>query len=145
MMSRIPFETYMRSAAMQMLLDYAAMANVKLQKYPGRPRSVNPPCAYVERIRETIVFDGMRQRVVQVDIRILWGLFDSAEAVAQRDAFVDGFVDWAKTRFHQAGANTLIAAVSVEDIPSFVNDWVPPEQQRNYYATRIRLEGYAEG
>ena len=69
------------------------------------------------------------------------GLFDSGEAAIQRDAFVDGFIDWAMDNFHGAGAATAIWANSVEDLPDFVNDWMPPAEQKTYYATRITLEG----
>ena len=33
--------------------------------------------------------------------------------------------------------------VSTEDIPAFVPDWLPPEQQRTYYGTQINVEGFA--
>jgi hypothetical protein len=46
--------------------------------------------------------------------------------------------------FHEAGANTLLALTEVEDVPVYVPDWLPPDRQRTYYATRIVLEGYAE-
>ena len=70
------------------------------------------------------------------------GDFDSAVAVAQRDAFVDGFVLWVKEHIHEAGGNTLINVASIEDEPTYVPDWLPPEYQRTYYGTRITLEGY---
>ena len=74
---------------------------------------------------------------------VLDGLFDSADAVVQRDDFVDGFLDWCADRFHAAGANTLIGAISLEDDPEYTPTWQPPEVQRTYYATRISLEGLA--
>jgi hypothetical protein len=74
----------------------------------------------------------------------LHGLFDSKDAAEAVDDFVDGFLAWVKPRFHAAGANTLIALTEVEDLPTYVPDWLPPERQRTYYGTRIGLEGYAE-
>ncbi len=85
----------------------------------------------------------MRQRTPTADVLVVHGLFDSKDAADQRDAFIDGFLDWTLTRYHAAGANTLIAGVEVEDIPAFVPDWQPPAEQRTYYATRIAMEGYS--
>lgn len=144
-MSRYALETAVRAAAIDMLTDYASSASVKLQIYRARPRSVNPPCAFIEGLRETVTFDAMQERRVQVDITVLHGLFDSGEAVDQRDAFVDGFIDWATDNFHEAGTNTGIEPRSIEDEPNYIPDWLPPEQQRSYYATTLTLEGFAAG
>ncbi len=144
--TRIPFETYMRAAAMQMLLDYAQDMNLSLQKYPGRPASLYPPTAYVERIRETIDWDGaFRKRHVFVDVRVIWGLFDSKVAVDQRDAFVDGFVEWVTDHPHAAFATTVIEPRTVEDDPEFVADWLKLEDQGPYFSSTITLEGFAGG
>jgi hypothetical protein len=83
------------------------------------------------------------QHTPGVEIVVLHGTFDSGDAVDQRDRFVDAFVDWVRTRFHAAGANTLLRVTSLEDDPTYVPDWLPPEQQRTYYGTRISLEGAA--
>jgi hypothetical protein len=56
---------------------------------------------------------------------------------------VDGFIDWVLARYHAAGANTLIAVTDVDDIPDYVPEWIAPEKQRTYYASRISLEGLA--
>jgi hypothetical protein len=75
---------------------------------------------------------------------MVWGLFDSKEATAQRDAWVDAFHAWVRARVHEAGANTLIGPRSVNDIPVFNPDWGSEAQrQTTYYATRIILEGFA--
>lgn len=143
----IPFQTAMRAAAVQMLTDYAFAANIKLQVYPGRPRTLYPPTAFVDRLLETLITTGptMRQRSPRVIVTVVHGLFDSKDAVEQRDAFMDGFLDWVLFDYHAAGATTLIDAIATEDIPNFVPDWVPPEQQLSYYATEITLGGYAGG
>ena len=137
----------MRAAAVTLLKAYATAQSVKLQVYAGRPRSVNPPCAFVDRMTGTFVSIGisLRQTTPTAEVLVLHGLFDSKDAAEQGDAFVDGFLDWVATQFHAAGANRLIASVRVEDEPDFVTDWMPPEQQRTYYATRITLEGFASG
>lgn len=147
-MTYIPFSTSCRDAAVELLKDYATSASVKLQTYRARPASVNPPCAFVDRISENIVYPaalGLRQRNLSVHVVILWGLFDSGTAVDQRDLFVDGFLDWVTARTDAADPNATIAVSDVEDDPSFVNDWMKPETQRTYYATRFTLEGFVGG
>jgi hypothetical protein len=133
-----------RAAAVAFLNDYAASASVKLQVYPGRPRTLNPPSGFVDAIRETYssFTESHYQGTPQVDVVVVFGLFDSKDAVEQKDAFVDGFVAWAYANPHESGANTLIQVASTEDIPAFVNDWVPPPEQRTYFATSITLEGF---
>ena len=72
------------------------------------------------------------------------GSFDSGDAVDQADAFSDGFAAWVDANVHAIGPNTTIGAVSIEDDPTYIPDWVPIEEQLSYYATRITLEGFAE-
>lgn len=133
-----------REAAVTFFADYAGFMDIKLQTYPGRPRTIYPPTAFVDKIIETYTpFAGdLFQRVPLVECIILHGLFDSQDAVDQKDAFVDGLLQWVVGRAHQAGANTLIRVSLAEDIPDFVSDWLPPDQQRTYFATRITLEGF---
>jgi len=143
----VGFRADVRAAAVTLLTDYKADANIALQIYPGRPRNIAPPTAFVDNIRETRVFTGptLVQRTPTVEVIVLHGLFDSKDAVEQGDAFVDGFLAWVDDRYHAAGASTLVGVVSTEDVPNFVPDWLPPEQQRTYYATQIDLEGFATG
>lgn len=142
----IPFQTQMRAAAVALLDAYKADATVKLQVYPGRPRSLFPPTGFVDRIFERIVMTGpqMRQRFPSVVVTLVWGLFDSEEAVNQRDAFIDGFLDWVTSHYHAAGATTLIAPTLTEDLPGWQPSWLP-DDQRFYFATELTLEGYAGG
>jgi len=137
-----------RAAAVTLLTDYAADAGTNLQCYPGRPRSIFPPTAFVDSIRETISYVGitLRQRAPEAEVIVLHGRFDTLDTAQQRDAFVDGFLDWINARYHAAGANTLIAAVSVDDIPGYVPDWplATEEMRQSYYGTRITLGGFAE-
>jgi hypothetical protein len=143
-MARIPFQAAMRAAAVAFVTDYAQSASVRLQVYPGRPASLAPPTAFVDGIHEVITYTGLLvSRVPTAEVIVLFGLFDSAEAVAQKDAFADGLIDWALDRYHQAGANTLISVNEVEDLPTYVNDWMAPARQDTYYAMRISLEGLA--
>jgi len=134
-----------RAAAVQFLSDYATFANIALQVYPGRPRTLRPPTAFVDGINETFTpLAGLLvQRVPIVRVIVIHGLFDSKDAVTQKDEFVDGLVDWIVTGVHAAGANTLIRVSETQDLPDYVPEWLPPEQQRTYYATEISLEGFA--
>ena len=37
--------------------------------------------------------------------------------------------------------NTLLGVTDTDDLPNYVPEWLPPERQLVYYATRITLEG----
>jgi len=138
-------QTAYRAAALALLDDYASSVSLDLTTYPGRPASIHPPHAFVDRmgaVIDPVGPDSNYQHEPSCEVVILHGDFDSAVAVAQRDAFVDGFVLWVKEHIHEAGSNTLINVASIEDEPTYVPDWLPPEYQRTYYGTRITLEGY---
>ena len=140
------FQVAMRAAAVSLLTTYATDAGVKLQVYPARPRSIYPPTAFVDGIRESIDHKtNLTQRVPKAEVIVIHGIYDSMEAADQKDAFVDGFIDWCETRYHTAGANTMLGLEETEDLPNYVPEWMPPEQQLVYYATRITLEGLALG
>jgi hypothetical protein len=145
--TRLQFQTAMRAASVQLLTEFAQDAGIRLQVYPGRPASVNPPTAFVDRIRERLVYYGpeSRQRTPQADVVVIHGVYDSKEAVDQKDAFVDAFLDWTLERYHAAGSNTLVAVVATEDDPNYVPDWLPAKDGRQpmYYATLVQLEGLA--
>jgi hypothetical protein len=142
----IAFQTAMRAACVTLLTNYASSASLKLQVYPGRPRTLYPPTGFVDALSETINLDGprMRQRFVRATITVVHGLFDTAEAAAQRDAFVDGFADWVLDNPAAAGAATLIGdSIGLDDLPSYVPEWILDAP--TYYATNIVLSGYAGG
>lgn len=140
------FRADMRAAAVTLLEAYASAQSIKLQVYSGRPRTIAPPTAFVDRISEGLTYPGvtLHQRTPTVSVVVLHGLFDSKDTVEQGDAFVDGFLEYVATQYHAAGANTLIAGVSTDDDPNYVPDWLPPERQLSYYATTISLEGFAQ-
>ena len=140
-MPRYAMQTAMRAAAVDFMEDYGASASLKLQVYPARPRSIFPPTMFVDDLSETTTYDGLLQRHPTADLIVVFGIFDSLEAANQRDAFVDGFWDWVADNFHGAGSNTGIWVAAVEDIPDYVPDWMPPAEQKTYYASRITLEG----
>lgn len=143
--SRLQKQT--RDAAVSLLKGYAAASGVKLQVYRARPASIHAPTAFVDRMTETIesFTVTLNQRTVRAEVILVHGLFDSGEAVDQKDDFVDEFLDYVTDRYHEAGANTDIRVTSIEDLPDWVNDWFPPSEQRTWYATRITLEGFAGG
>ncbi len=145
--TRIPFRTQTRQAAVTLLETFAADVGLKLQVYPGRPRSINAPTAFIDSIRETYQYSNVTWRLRQptLDIIILWGLFDSKEAVDQADQFADAFLDWVTDRYHAAGPNTIVGITEIVDDPTYVPDWLPPAEQRTYFATRVSLEGLAGG
>ncbi len=144
----------LRAAAVELLEDYAQSASLKLQVYRARPRSIHPPTAFVDTIREARVYHGIQlvQTTPQADVIVVHGprlpgggSFDSGDATDQADAFADGFSAYVDSQVHAIGSNTTIGAVSIEDDPTYIPDWVPIEEQLSYYATRITLEGFAEG
>jgi hypothetical protein len=139
------FSADVRAACVTLLGSYRTSANLKLQIYAARPASVNPPTAFVDKIRESIAYIGpvSIQRTPQADVLVVHGTFDSADSADQRDAFVDGFLAYVTGQVHAAGTNTTIGIVEIEDEPTFIPDWLRPELQKTYYATRITLEGFA--
>ena len=130
----------LRAAAVKLLNDYAANAHITLNVYPGRPRTITTPHAFVDSMSERITYDGLRQRYPTATIIVVWGLFDSAEAVRQRDAFADGFLDWFTALPHAASSNSVAGVVGIDDLPAYNPDWV--QERLTYYATSITVEGY---
>jgi len=130
-----------------MLQAFKAEASLRLQIYPGRPATLVPPSIWQDVRRDTINFLGSRDtnfmdHVMTVELVALHGLFDSAEAVTQRDAFVDAFASY--VRQHRdtglAGPNSVLRAMRLTDIPNFTPDWVPERDRTTYYATLITME-----
>lgn len=137
-----------RDASVDLLRAYASSAGVKLQTYPGRPNSLVPPSAFVDRMTEQITHTvSIRQRICRAEVLVIHGVFDTKEAVTQRDDFVDGFMEWCEENLDAAGANTTLELVAVDDEPAWSPDWRPANVTNGpnpiYYATRITLEGFA--
>ena len=125
--------------------DCAANASVRLQVYPGRPRSVAPPTGFVDSMGNTYSptpgASHLYTHTPTVELVFVWGTFDSKEAVDQRDAWVDAFHDWIRERRDAVSGASLIGPTELSDIPVFVPDWLPESEQRTYFATRLVLEG----
>ena len=145
MMTRIAFHTRLRDAIVTLLTSYGTSAGINLQVYPGRPMSIFPPTAFVDRIDETINYTAaLRQRHPVAQVVAIWGLFDSKEAADQRDAFVDAWLDSVTDDPDAANAATLIELNNISDEPVFVPDWGSDIQKNTvYYATRFFVEGLA--
>lgn len=140
------FQADCRAAVVTFLTDYAASNGVKLQIYRGRPRTLVPPSGFVDGITEDIDHTTLlTQRNPVVSAIVVFGTYDSGDTVDQKDAFADGLIEWAETRFHQAGANTMIGSARAEDLPEFIPTWLPPEQQKVYYGVRFEFGGFRRG
>jgi len=129
------------------LQAFKADSGLKLQIYPGRPASLHPPSIWQDERRDSVEFSGVHdfqamQHTLEVDLVALHGIFDSGEAVAQRNAFVDAFVSWLRSHREDglAGANSVLERLSLRDNANYVPDWVPEAQQVPYYATTFTLE-----
>jgi hypothetical protein len=135
-----------RAATVTMLNECATNASVALQVYRGRPASLHPPTAFIDSMADDLTaYPGsstLYQHAPLVEVVMVWGLFDSGEAVDQRDAWVDAFHEWVRARPHEAGARSLLGPRSLSDIPNYIPDWLPEAQQLSYFATRIVLEGF---
>ena len=144
-MARIAFQTKLREACVSLLNTHAAAANIKLRVYPGRPMTLVPPSAFIDRIDERVDYTAqLRQRHPVAQVVAVWGTFDSKEAVNQRDAFVDAWLDVVTDDPHEAHANTTVALNQVADEPVFNPDWGSEAQRStSYYATRFFVEGLA--
>lgn len=144
-MTRIAFHTRLRAACVSLLTSYASSAGIKLHIYPGRPMTLVPPTAFVDRIDETINYTAaLRQRHPVAQVIAVWGTFDSKDATDQRDAFVDAWLDAVTDNPEAAGAATQSENNNIVDIPVYNPDWGPiNQQQTSYYATRFFVEGLA--
>ena len=143
-MARIAFQTALRAACVSLLTSYGTSAGLKLQVYPGRPMALAPPTGFVDRIDETIDYTGLVQRRPVAQVVAVWGVFDSKEAVTQRDAFVDAWLDAVIDDIHEAAAKTTIGITRISDEPVFNPDWGNEAQRStSYYATRFFVEGLA--
>lgn len=144
---RTPFAADARAGVVSILEDFRAATGATLQVYRARPRSIQPPTAFVDSMSEAIDTGSVfhRQREVRIDVLVVFGLFDQGDTVDQRDAFVDAFLDFVFDRYHAAGPDTTLQVAAVNDDPTYVPDWVQPQAglpPRTYYATRFVLEGY---
>lgn len=134
------------SSIVNTLEAFKAAAGINLNIYPGRPSTIHPPHAWIDRRRDEITSTGdsafnAMNHLVTVEIVVVHGLFDSREAVDQRDAFVDAFNSWLRDNNRLvglAGGNSTLERWSADDVPDFTPNWTRTEVA--YYATQYRLE-----
>ncbi len=120
---------------------------LNLQIYPGRPRTIFPPSIWQDVRRDTISFRGVRDvnfmaHSLTSELVAVHGLFDTKEALEQRDAFIDAFASYIRANRDTglAGPNSVLLSMTITDVPNYVPDWVPEQEQTTYYATLITLE-----
>lgn len=144
-MTRIAFHTELRSACVTLLTALRTSASIDLQVYPGRPMTLRPPTAFVDRIDEEVDYTNhLRQRRPTAQVIAVWGQFDSKAATEQRDAFVDAWLNAVTDDADAVDPKTLIELNRITDIPVYNPDWGPEQQQQlSYYATRFFVEGLA--
>ena len=143
-MVRVGMQAAMRAAAVAMLTAYAAgrsRPSSSRSIRAGRGASPAYGVSWTASPRRSPTPPSAREQP-RAEVVVVHGLMDSKEAADQKDAFADGFIDWAQDHIHQMDPRTTIAVVGTEDDPDYVPDWQPPNEQRSYYATRITLEGY---
>jgi len=132
-----------RAAVSQLMNDFSFDSGIKFLWYRARPTSIRPPQAFIDRMTdraEDFLAPAIFQHITTIQVLVLHGIFDQGDTVDQRDRFVDGFWEWVRTRYHAAGANTLIRVRSSEDDPSYVPEWIPERDRQTYYGTFITLE-----
>ncbi len=145
-MARLPLQTNARAGSVQLLEGYRSAASLTTgQLYRARPtRALKLPSMWVESITEaTDAFTVEEsQRVVRVVLRIVWGAYDTGEAVDQRDKFIDGFYAYTMDHHDAFGANAEVYMVGTSDDPDFSPSWLT-EGETPYFMTEIFLEGRA--
>ena len=138
--------TTLTSSLVSALEAYKQSAGIKLQVYPGRPRTIEPPHAWIDARHDVVVSEvagSAMEHTANVELVVVHGMFDSAEAITQRDAWVDGFNSYLRDQLRSrglAGGNSVLERWRVDDIPNYVPDWLPERERTTYYATLYRLE-----
>ncbi len=123
---------------------YKAAAGINLTIYGGRPVSIYPPHAWVDArhdVINSIVAGSAMEHVANVELVVVHGLFDTGEAVTQRDAWVDGFNSYLRDTLRGeglAGGNSVLERWRVDDVADYTPGWIRPPT--TYYATLYRLE-----
>lgn len=144
------FRVDLRAAGVTSLDAYIAANPDKLR----RSESVKPPSpagdlplAYIDDMSERIHFDMQTMdRVMSMDMVIVWPLADNAETVARVDAVVDGIIDHFNANYIHFVANSSWTDLTVAD-----EDYPVPSDDgtvRHFYATRLsfvvsKMEGRA--
>lgn len=146
MMATSTASVTLTSKIMDALDGYRQAAGLRLNIYPGRPTTLNPPNAFIDARHDEITstgdsaFNAMDHRAT-IEVVVVHGLFDTAEAILQRDAWVDGFNTYLRDEARQvglAGGNSVLERWTVDDTPDYTPNWTATAVA--YYATVYRLE-----
>lgn len=144
-MTRIALQTVVRAGAVTLVDDYRTSAGLALgQLYRARPAQIKTPSVFVDSLSENAdsFVDLEYQRVVRVDIRVVWGVYDSGESADQRDRFVDGFYAWVAESRDAFGGNSDCLWIGTSDDEAWSPSWIPTDQSV-YFSTLVTLEGRA--
>lgn len=144
-MARLALQTAARAGTVALVEGYRTTNSLELgQLYRARPLQIKAPSVFIDSITEsTSGFTREEsQRVVRVTLRVVWRIYDSGDAVDQRDRFVDGFYAWVKDHPDSFGANATCDWVGVSDDPAWSPEWIPSDEE-SYFLTEITLEGFA--
>lgn len=132
------------SSIVSALEAYKSAAGVSLNIYRGRPKTISPPHAWIDTRHDdisSIMAGSAMDHTATVEVVVVHGEFDTAEAVNQRDAWVDGFNSYLRDSLRGeglAGGNSVLEKWTVDDTPDYTPTWTVTE--RAYYATIYRLE-----
>jgi len=148
--SRIALQTGARAGTVTLADGYRTSVSLKAGLVgPARPAKLAYlPAIFVDSVTENADAFTVKesQRTVRVGLRIVWGIYDAGETVAQRDRFVDGFYAYVMDNGdHAFGANTTCSWISTTDDENWTPDWLdkPDQALQPMFSTLITLEGFA--
>ena len=81
---------------------------------------------------------GVRTRIIVVEVWMVQGLSDNAEAAERNDELMDEFRDYCEDFIHKAGGSTLTVLGNSEDVEL---EHRGPQGPIYYQATRIDFAG----
>ncbi len=144
-MARLALQTAARAGTVTLVDGYRTAAGLELgQLYRARPLQIKSPSVWIDSLVEnTDAFTVEEsQRVVRVTLRVVWRVYDTGDAVDQRDRFVDGFYAHVMDNYHAFGANAECNWIAVSDDPDWTPEWIPGDTESKFL-TEITLEGRA--
>lgn len=130
---------------MTLVEGYRTAASLDLgQIYRARPMQIKAPSVFIDSVSEDADAFTVEesQRVVRIELRIVWGVYDAGQSVDQRDRFVDGFYGHVMDNYHAFGANAECNWIGTSDDEDWSPDWIPTDQSA-YFSTLVTLEGKA--
>jgi hypothetical protein len=134
------FRADMRAAGLALLNGFRTATGLIRQEYDAIPRSFKAPLGFVGDFAEPAISHTMslRTRTPQMEIVLVVGVYDNAEAAHLQDQIVQGFMDYVSNRPHQVSGATLIQPISTRDTTLTLG---VGERAANYRATVVTVEG----